>query len=251
MMRRLLLWSALLGLLLAFQGHSWGQANLPNNPNAATVQGPDPTGELGYPLAVVAATGALPFPVSIAAQAISLCVTQCTSPWITSFNGISQPVTVGNFPATQPVSGTVTANQGTNPWVISGSVSVTNQPSVTTPTLIAAGSYTTTQQSADQTNSVGRRLTLIVNVSAGAGINLTPSLLIKDPISGNYDTYWKGPGINATGIWDFYFADGAGGAGIQFNQVLGVGLPAATWALKMTANNANSITYSVAAIVLP
>jgi hypothetical protein len=31
-------------------------------------------------------------------------------------------VTVGNFPATQPVSGTITALQGTSPWVVSGSV---------------------------------------------------------------------------------------------------------------------------------
>lgn len=31
-------------------------------------------------------------------------------------------VNVGNFPATQPVSGTVTALQGTSPWVISGTV---------------------------------------------------------------------------------------------------------------------------------
>lgn len=31
--------------------------------------------------------------------------------------GVSSSVTVTNFPATQPVSGTVTANQGTSPWV--------------------------------------------------------------------------------------------------------------------------------------
>jgi len=35
---------------------------------------------------------------------------------------ISGTVAVSNFPATQPVSGTVTANQGTNPWIISGAV---------------------------------------------------------------------------------------------------------------------------------
>lgn len=43
----------------------FAQANLPNNPNAATVQGPDPTGMQGYPLATVPATGALPWPVTI------------------------------------------------------------------------------------------------------------------------------------------------------------------------------------------
>lgn len=39
-------------------------ANNPNNVNAQTVQGPDPTGNQGYPLAVVPAIGADPFPVS-------------------------------------------------------------------------------------------------------------------------------------------------------------------------------------------
>lgn len=45
-------------------------------------------------------------------------------------------VSVGNFPATQPVSGTVTANQGTSPWVVSltsttitGTVAVTQSTS--------------------------------------------------------------------------------------------------------------------------
>jgi len=37
----------------------------------------------------------------------------------------SIPVTVGNFPATQPVSGSVAVTQSTSPWVISGSVSTT------------------------------------------------------------------------------------------------------------------------------
>lgn len=35
---------------------------------------------------------------------------------------ISGTVNIGNFPATQPVSGSVTALQGTNPWIITGSV---------------------------------------------------------------------------------------------------------------------------------
>lgn len=38
-------------------------ANNPNNVNAKTVQGPDPTGNQGYPIAVVPATGSDPFPI--------------------------------------------------------------------------------------------------------------------------------------------------------------------------------------------
>ena len=33
---------------------------------------------------------------------------------------VSGTVAVSNFPATQPVSGTVTANQGTSPWIVAG-----------------------------------------------------------------------------------------------------------------------------------
>lgn len=38
---------------------------------------------------------------------------------------ISGSVDIGNFPAVQSISGSVTANQGTNPWVVSGSVFTT------------------------------------------------------------------------------------------------------------------------------
>lgn len=56
-----------------------------------------------------------------AVQPVSGTVTalQGTSPWVTS---------VSNFPAVQPVSGTVTALQGTSPWVVSGSI--TTSPNV-------------------------------------------------------------------------------------------------------------------------
>src|SRR5882672_3200834 len=36
-----------------------------------------------------------------------------------SGGSVGSNVTVTNFPVTQPVSGTVTANQGTSPWVVS------------------------------------------------------------------------------------------------------------------------------------
>jgi|SRR5579872_2452166 len=52
-------------------------------------------------------------------------------------------VNVGNFPATQPVSGTVTANQGTSPWVVSGTVSPsTVSSSVLTNTSASTSSVT-------------------------------------------------------------------------------------------------------------
>lgn len=77
------------------------------------------------------------FPATVA-------VTQSTSPWVVSGtvtanagtgnftvvqpSGASLHVDVDNFPATQPVSGTVTALQGTSPWVVSGTI--TTSPDV-------------------------------------------------------------------------------------------------------------------------
>ena len=112
----------------------WGAcpANNPNNPFAITMQGGDPTGNLGYPIAVVGATGC-PLDVNVLSGGGGGCVTQCTSPWVVSGTVAATQsgawtVGVNNFPATQPVSGTVTANQGTSPWVVSGTVTST-QPS--------------------------------------------------------------------------------------------------------------------------
>jgi hypothetical protein len=55
-------------------------------------------------------------PTGTTTQPIAGTVTanQGTSPW-----AIMGVVAVSNFPSTQPVSGTVTANQGTSPWVVS------------------------------------------------------------------------------------------------------------------------------------
>lgn len=55
---------------------------------------------------------------------------------------VSGTVSVGNFPATQPVSGTVAATQGTSPWVISGTVS-TSGSSVNVATVSTANVSTT------------------------------------------------------------------------------------------------------------
>jgi hypothetical protein len=113
----------------------FGAANNPFSPNAQRVQGPDKTGNQGYPIAVVGAPGGDPVNVNITAGGGGA-VTQGTVPWVVSQHASSNPwvvsgtvtanqgtspwvTSVSNFPATQPVSGTVTANQGTSPWVTS------------------------------------------------------------------------------------------------------------------------------------
>lgn len=55
----------------------------------------------------------------------SITVDQGTSPWIVSGN-----VSVSNFPAVQPISGTVIALQGTSPWTVDGTIDVGNFPAI-------------------------------------------------------------------------------------------------------------------------
>ena len=78
---------ALAWLLLSPLVAVWGigVANNPNSPNAITVQGPDPTGNQGYPVAVVGATGC-PLDVNVTGFNSSPCVTQCTNPWVVAGN---------------------------------------------------------------------------------------------------------------------------------------------------------------------
>jgi hypothetical protein len=77
----------------------------------------------GYTALVTDASGNLK--VDIAAGSVTAVISGSVT--VGNFPAI-QPVsfagsvTVGNFPATQPVSGTITALQGTSPWVVSGSV---------------------------------------------------------------------------------------------------------------------------------
>jgi hypothetical protein len=51
------------------------------------------------------------------------------------WDSIGHRLRVDGSGVTQPVSGTVTANQGTNPWIVSGSVSVTTDPQLIKETL--------------------------------------------------------------------------------------------------------------------
>jgi hypothetical protein len=116
-------------------------------------------------------------------------------------------------------------------------------------TILPSAARTTTTNSADQTNHNGNRLTLVVNVSVVGTGSITPSLQIKDSISGNYATVWTAAApITTATTATYYFADGASGG--SFTEVRAAGLSARDWRVVMTHNNANSITYSASAVVL-
>src|SRR5205807_1474216 len=56
--------------------------------------------------------------------------------------------------------------------------------------LLASAARTTTTNSSDQTNYNGRSLALFVNVSSAGTGSITPSIQVKDSISGDYMTVW-------------------------------------------------------------
>ncbi len=115
----------------------------------------------------------------------------------------------------------------------------------TSTSILASSARTTTQTQADQTNLVSHGLHLIVDVtSAGTG-SITPKIQGKDA-NGIYYDILVGSAITSTGtnVLKIY-----PGLVPVTNGVANDVLPL-TWRSVITANNANSMTYSVAAQIL-
>jgi hypothetical protein len=85
----------------------------------------------------------------------------------------------------------------------------------------------------------------VSNIGTGS---ITPTLQVKDSVSGNYKTIWTAAAaITANGDYVYYFADGIPAtqpASMAFTEVIPYGLPSRTWRLNVVANNANSVSYS-------
>jgi hypothetical protein len=141
----------------------------------------------GYTALVTDASGNLK--VDIAAGSVTAVISGSVT--VGNFPAI-QPVsfagsvTVGNFPATQPVSGTITALQGTSPWVVSGSV--TALPSGIQP---ISGSVAVTNFPAIQT--IAGSVTALISGSVTVG---------NFPALQNVDvTEWDGIVLGAPTTW--------------------------------------------------
>lgn len=114
-------------------------------------------------------------------------------------------------------------------------------------TVLASAARTTTQTQADQTNYNHRGIMVILDMTeAAASPSVTLEIDAKDPASGAYKSLLTGAAVTtvSTNIYTVY-----PGAPATANVSANSPLPR-TWRIKVTANNANSGTYSVGASLI-
>ncbi|MFY9223202.1 MAG: hypothetical protein WAQ98_11050 [Blastocatellia bacterium] len=116
-------------------------------------------------------------------------------------------------------------------------------------TLLSSTGRTSTAQSSDIVNFNGKGLILFVNVTSAGSGSITPTLQVKDPVSGSYKTIWQATtAIESNGLYAYMIYPGAASVGI-WTEIAQCVVPR-TSRLEMVANNSNSITYSVGASFL-
>lgn len=111
---------------------------------------------------------------------------------------------------------------------------------------VASAAYTTTQTQADQTNYNHRGVVVVLNVTnAGTG-SVTLEIDGKDPVSGAYYALLTSAAVttNSTNVYRVY-----PGLTAVANATVSDVLPR-TWRVKVTAGNANPITYSVGCMLI-
>lgn len=119
---------------------------------------------------------------------------------------------------------------------------------VGTPVLISAAR--TTDQSVDLTNLTGAGVTVMVNISvnAGAAGSITCNIRRKDPVSGLYHLILASAVLTTVALQvplRVY-----PGIAIVANQTASDVVPH-DWNIQVVANNANPVTYSVSASIIP
>lgn len=112
--------------------------------------------------------------------------------------------------------------------------------------LIAASGVTTTQTGADQTNYNARGLHVVLDMTTVGTGSVTLEIDGKDPVSGKYYAILTGAAVttNSTNVYKVYPGITAA-ANVSASDIL-----PRTWRVKVTANNANATTYTVAAMLV-
>lgn len=114
-------------------------------------------------------------------------------------------------------------------------------------TVLASAARTATESSADQNNIGYRGLHVVVDVTADPGTaSVTFTIQGKDPVSGNYYTLLESAAVNSVSTTVLRVFPGATASA---NTAANDGIPA-TWRVTATHADAQSITYSVAALPL-
>jgi hypothetical protein len=143
--------------------------------------------------------------------------------------------------------GQATGNNST-PVVLASDVPlVMTLPAVNTNTtaLLDKTNATTTQYSADQTNTNHRGLILVVNVSAVAAGTIAVSVQGKDPVSGIYYTLFTGPAVATPITTTYQVYPGSTPSASAYNGPLPT-----IWRVMVTAVNALPISYTAGAALI-
>lgn len=108
-------------------------------------------------------------------------------------------------------------------------------------TILASGARTTTQTSADQTNYNGKGIHVVLDMTIVGTGSVTLSINGKDAVSGKYYTILAGAAVvtNSTNVYKVHPGLPAT-ANVSANDLI-----PRTFQIVVTANNANSATYSV------
>ena len=111
---------------------------------------------------------------------------------------------------------------------------------------LASSARTTTQTMADQVNTNKQGIRVVVQTTVIGTGSITMAIQAKDPASGAYVTMLTGAAIvtNVTNTYLLY-PGAANTANVSANDRL-----PRTWRILVTANNANSATYSVGYMLL-
>lgn len=114
-------------------------------------------------------------------------------------------------------------------------------------TYLTSAGRTTTQTQADQSNPGYKGIAVILDMTSVGTGSVTLEIDGKDPLSGKYVSLLTGAAVttNVTNVYTVYPA---------LVAVANVTASAALWKtfrIKVTANNANSATYTVGYVLLP
>lgn len=121
-------------------------------------------------------------------------------------------------------------------------------PSPNSMTVFASAARTTTQTQADQVNTAGYSgIRVVLDMTVVGTGSVTCEIDALDQTSGKYHVLLTGAAVitNSTNVYTI-FPGGPVTANVSANTQLGF-----IWRIKVTANNANSATYSCGAELLP